>query len=167
MFFPECHAPLKSDEDVEEELQTFVHNFFCNAVLPSSTAEDPRQFMLTAAADCLTRELTDNEVKESSMSDAKMESTFDNSDHQDRAERWFRNHPDAWRRPKTAELPLPDRNDFARWWKASLTEFQMAIKPSIEQSLVCFVTRMHVLKTTIGLWETIREHEDFSERPSI
>ncbi|RSL62753.1 hypothetical protein CEP53_004661 [Fusarium sp. AF-6] len=120
MFFPECH-PL-SDEEMEEELQTVVHNFFCNAVLPSRTAEDPRQFMLTASADYLARELTDDEVKELSISDAEMESTFDNFDHQDRVERWFRDHPDVWRRPKTAEPPLPDRNDFARWWKASRIE---------------------------------------------
>ncbi|RMJ04652.1 hypothetical protein CDV36_014676 [Fusarium kuroshium] len=67
MFFPECHP--SSDEEMEEELQTVVHNFFCNADLPSRTAEDPREFMLTAAADYLARELTDDEVKELSMSD--------------------------------------------------------------------------------------------------
>lgn len=116
MFFPESHSSLKSDKDFEEEFQAFVHNLFQNVVLPSSTTEDPRQFMLIAAADYLTRELTDDEVKELNMSEAEMESTSANSDHQDRVESWFRDHPDAWHRPEaeTAEPPLPDRNDFAR-----------------------------------------------------
>ncbi|KAJ4250825.1 hypothetical protein NW757_007025 [Fusarium falciforme] len=139
MLFPESHFSLKSDEGVEEEFQAFVHNFFQNVVLLSSTAEDPRQFMLIVAADCLTRELTDDEVKELSMSEAEMESTSDNSDHPGRVESWFRDHPDAWRRPEaeTAEPPLPDRNDFARWWKASRVEIpSMYIDPTFQIYLV-------------------------------
>ncbi|RSM14479.1 hypothetical protein CDV31_005368 [Fusarium ambrosium] len=124
IFFPECRTSSESDEDVEEELQVLVHAFFHNAILPSSTAEDPRQFMLTAAADYLTCELTDNEVEELAMSEAEMESTSDNSAHRDRVESWFRDHPDAWKRPKAenAERPLPDRNESANWWKASRVE---------------------------------------------
>lgn len=70
MFFPESRSESKSDEDVEEEFQAFVHDFFQNVILPSSAAEDPSQFMLTAAAESLTRALTDDEGKELSMSEA-------------------------------------------------------------------------------------------------
>ncbi|RSL62304.1 hypothetical protein BHE90_008597 [Fusarium euwallaceae] len=59
MFFPEYRTSSESDEDIEEELQALVHAFFHNVILPSRTAEDPLQFMLTAAADCLARELTE------------------------------------------------------------------------------------------------------------
>ncbi|KAI8714471.1 CCHC-type domain-containing protein [Fusarium sp. LHS14.1] len=75
MFFSKGRSESKSDEDVEGESQAFVHSFFQNVILPSSTAEDQRQFMLIAAADCLNRELTDDEVKELSISEAEMEST--------------------------------------------------------------------------------------------
>ncbi|KAL2676940.1 hypothetical protein Neosp_010707 [[Neocosmospora] mangrovei] len=48
------------------------------------------------------------------MSEAEMESTSDNSDHQDRMEKWFRDHPDACGHPeagtKATRVEIPSKH---------------------------------------------------------